>query len=228
MTKWSLVLTAPQPEAIEELCTIYWKPIYGYIRQSGRSPEDAEDLTQSFFADLLDHDGFSRANKEYGRLRSFLLGALKRHLELVKRSQLRQKRGAGAQHLPIANFESDFNDTEHLYVAQPVDDLSPEKVFERRWALDLINLAHQRLQRDYKATGKGKEYALLKNRVMTPGDVDNAEVARELGVKEASVRVLIHRMRKNFRAAFREEIANTLDDRENVDEEYRLLLQVFS
>ena len=112
--------------------------------------------------------------------------------------------------------------------AQPVDDLTPEKVFERRWALDLITLAHQRLQRDYEATGKGKEYALLKNRVMTPGDVNNAEVARELGVKEASVRVLIHRMRKNFRAAFREEIANTLDDRQDVDEEYCLLLQVFS
>lgn len=227
-TKWSLVLTAPRPEALEELCFIYWKPIYGYIRRSGRSPEDAEDLTQSFFAEILHHDGFGRAKKEHGKMRSFLLGALKRHLELAKRSQLRQKRGAGAPHLPIANFETDFEDAEHQYAAQPVNDLTPDKVFERCWVLDLIHLAHQRLQHDYEAAGKGREYSLLKNLVMSPGEVDSSSIARELGVKEASVRVLVHRMRKNFRAAFKEEIANTLDSREEVNEEYHRLLQVFS
>ena len=228
MTKWSLIRTSSRPEALEELCLIYWKPIYGFIRRSGRSPEDAEDLTQSFFADLLGNEGFARAKEEHGRMRSFLLGSLKRHLELAKRSQLRQKRGAGAYHLPLANFETDFEDAEHQYAAQPVDNLTPDKVFERRWVLDLFDLAHQRLKHDYDSSGKGQEYALLKNLVMTPGEVDSAQIARSLGVKEASVRVLVHRLRKNFRAAFKEEIANTLDTREEVNDEYKLLLEVFS
>ncbi|MDB4538265.1 hypothetical protein N9230_06610 [Akkermansiaceae bacterium] len=128
----------------------------------------------------------------------------------------------------MATSEADFDNAEHQYAAQPVNELTPDKVFERRWVLDLINLAHQRLQHDYEAAGKGKDYRLLKNLVLAPDEVDGSSVARSLGIKEASVRVLIYRMRKNFRAAFKEEIANTLDDREEVNDEYRMLLQVFS
>jgi RNA polymerase sigma-70 factor (ECF subfamily) len=227
-TRWSLVVTAARPEALEELCLIYWQPVYHFLRSSGRSAEDAEDLTQSFFADLLKGDAFARARQECGKLRSFLLGALKRHLEQDRRFRMREKRAADRPHLPLATSEMDFEDAEHHYVAQPVDELTPEMLFERRWVLELLTRAHRRLQRDYESAGKGREYRLLKGAVMTTGDLDGAEAARALGVKEASVRVLVHRMRRNFRAAFKEEIAETVSSRDEVESEYHRLLCVFS
>ena len=131
-------------------------------------------------------------------------------------------------HLPLATSEVDFEEAEHQFSAHPVDDLSPDRVFERRWVVELLLKAHRRLQRDYEIAGKEREYQLLRPAVDVVGAVDPAEVAPKLGVKEASVRVLIHRMKRNFRAAFKDEIAETVSDRSQVEEEYQRLIQVFS
>ncbi|YCM42904.1 hypothetical protein V2O64_16470 [Verrucomicrobiaceae bacterium 227] len=227
-TRWSLVVTAARPEALEELCEIYWRPVYHFLRRSGRSQEDAEDLTQSFFAELVQGDCLSRARQEKGKLRSFLLGALKRHLSAGRKFDLRAKRGGGALHLPMASSELDFDDVEHHYAAQPVDERSPDRIFEQRWVVELLERAHRRLRVDYAATGKEQEYELLKASVMTTGEVAGSEVARKLKVKEASVRVMVHRLRRNFRAAFKDEIAETVADRSEVEEEFLRLLEVFS
>ena len=213
---------------MEELCGIYWRPVYLFLRRSGRSPEDAEDLTQSFFAELLQGDWLSRARKEKGKLRSFLLGALKRHLTAGKKFDHCAKRGGGALHVPMASSELDFGDVEHEYAAQPVDEMSPDKVFEQRWVMELLDRAHRRLHADYAATGKEQEYELLKSTVMTTGEFDGVEVARKLRVKEATVRVMVYRLRRNFRAAFKDEIAETVADRSEVEGEFLRLLEVFS
>ena len=227
-TQWSLVQTAEKPKALEQLCQTYWSPIYSFLRATGHAPADAEDLTQSFFADLIHHGGLSRANKDQGKLRFFLLGALKRHLSAVHRHQSRQKRGGNVDHLPLALSESDFADAEHQYASQPVDELTPDLLFERRWVLDLLQRSQQRLRADYERSGKLKEYDLLKGAALNSDPIDHPAVAKALGVKEASLRVLIHRMRKNLRAAFKDEIADTVTDRSELDEEYQRLLQIFS
>ena len=223
-----MVRTAAQPEGLEELCLVYWRPIYGFIRRSGRSPEDAEDLTQGFFVGLIKDDGFSRAREQEGRLRSFLLGCLKRHLKSEWQFQSRQKRGGGVPVLPLAGSEMDFEEAEHHYVAMPVEELTPERIFEQRWVFDLLARAHRRLEGDYRGAGKGQEYELLKGVVMMEGEMDGREVARALKVKEATVRVMVHRLRRNFRAAFKEEIAQTVTSRAEVEEEYQRLLEIFS
>lgn len=220
--------TADRPEALAELCEIYWKPVFLFLRRSGRSPEDAEDITQSFFAEVLKDQSLSRADQEKGKLRSFLLGALKRHLNAHQRFSGRAKRGGNAPHLPIASSDLDFEDAEHQYAAQPADHLTPDKVFEQHWVMELLNRAHARLRSDYAATGKELEYDLLKSAVMTTGDLDSSQASKQLKVKEASVRVLVHRLRRNFRAAFKDEIAQTVSSRSEVEEEFLRLLEVFS
>jgi len=227
-TRWSLVRTSAQPEALEELCRAYWRPIYSFLRRSGYSAPDAEDLTQSFFSDLIRNEGLSRANEHAGKLRSFLLGSLKRHLSAAKRHESRQKRGANAEHLPFAQSEMDFSNAEHQYASLPADELTPDILFERRWVLDILHRAQERLLNDYEKSGKRKEYELLKGAAMNSEAIDHLEISRTLGVKEATVRVLVHRMRKNLRAAFKEQIAQTVADRSEIDEEYHRLLQIFS
>lgn len=228
VTRWSLIQTSADPESLELICATYWRPVYSFLRHNGHSREDAEDFTQSFFSELLKKGSLDRAEQEKGKLRSFLLGALKRHLSRENQHKNRQKRGGGAVHLALPTSEMDFQDAENQYASLPVDDQSPDLVFERRWTIELLLRAHQRLERDYQAAGKEKEYHLLKSAVEETSEIDAENAARELGVKEASVRVLIHRLRKNFRAAFKEEIANTVVDRTEVDQEYQRLLQVFS
>lgn len=227
-TRWSLIAKSSEPEALEELCEIYWRPVYLFLRRSGRSPEDAEDLTQSFFAKMLESEGLENARENKGRLRSFLLGALKRHLDAERRFDHRLKRGGGAPHLPLATSEMDFEDAEHQYAAQPSDDLSPDRIFDQRWATELLERAQRRLRKDYEAAHKSLEFDLLKSAIMTTGDIDNPHVAKKLKVKEASVRVLVHRLRRNFKAAFKDEIAGTVMKRTDVEEEFLRLLEVFS
>jgi len=227
-TRWSLIQSAADSKSLEVICATYWRPVYGFLRRNGHSREDAEDFTQSFFSEFVTVGSLDRIAREKGKLRSFLLGALKRHLAREHRHKNRQKRGGGAVHLALAVSEMDFQEAEHQYVSLPADERSPDLVFERRWTIELLLKAHQRLERDYQAAGKEAEYQLLKSAVEVASEIDSKAVARKLGVKEASVRVLIHRLRKNFRAAFKEEIAETVGDRKEVEEEYQRLLAVFS
>ena len=213
---------------MEELCRAYWKPIFSFIRMSGVSEPDAEDLTQSFFAKLLKDDAISRAEQEKGRLRSFLLGAVKRHLVDFHRHFQAQKRGGGVEHLPLAQFEGDSVDSEHEFAAQPVDERMPDRDFDQQWAMTILARAHERVREAYVAGGKGAEYELLKGVVATSGEVDYAHAARTMRIQAGHVRVLAHRLRKNFRAAAKDEIAETVGSLGEVEDELRYLLEVFS
>ena len=222
------MVAADRPDALNELCLVYWTPVYHFLRRSGHSSENAEDLTQSFFAELVKGDVFSRADENSGKLRTYLLGALKRHLSQEQRFHGRQKRGGNVPHYPLATSEFDFEQAEHQYAAQPADEVTPDRLYERRWVTELLLRAIGRLQHDYESAGRGREFSLLKEAVMSTGSVDCAQAARELGVKEASIRVLIHRLRRNFRAAFKDEIAATVSTHAEVETEYRRLLHGFS
>ena len=226
-TRWSLV-AANAGEASEAiLCEIYWRPIFIHLRQRGWTREDAEDLTQSFFIRLTSDRTFFAANREKGKLRTFLLGALQRHLADHLRYEGRSKRGGGVHHVPLAISEGDFDDAENRYVMVVDDGATAEELFDRAWALDLLTRTHQRLAADYERAGKFREYDVLKPALTVGGAVDTGAASRTLGIKPGSVRVLVHRLRQNFRAALRDETAQTLDSRADVDLELKFLCEIF-
>ena len=229
-TRWSLVVSAADSAgpALEELCRIYWRPVYGYLRRSGYAEADAEDLTQSFFVHLLKPGGIASAEKAKGRLRSFLLGALKRHLFREKRYQGAAKRGGDAEHVQVATSDFDFQEAEQSYAVHVVEDSSPDQLFDRSWAFDLLAAAHRRLKDDYARNGKVREYELLKAAVTTTSEMRYADAARELGVAASTVRVLAHRLRENFRAVLKNEIGDTVGSRSEIDGELRYLFEVLS
>jgi len=229
-TRWSLVvsLSDDAEPALEELCAIYWRPIYGFLRRTGYRREDAEDLTQSFFARLLRDRSFLSVNPEKGKLRSYLLSALKRHLVDHLRYQNRAKRGGGAIHLPMAISESDFEDAEHRYASHPVEEKTPDRIFDQGWALDLLTRVHRRIEEDYRAAGKSKEYLALREGLATAKEIEVKGAAAKLGVAPGTVHVLLHRLRQNFRAALRDEIADTVGSRNEIEDELSHLMTVFS
>ncbi|MFT6864989.1 MAG: DNA-directed RNA polymerase specialized sigma24 family protein, partial [Akkermansiaceae bacterium] len=194
-TRWSLVSTNADQENEQILCQLYWRPIFVHLRQRAWSREDAEDLTQSFFLRLTSDRTFFNANQEKGKLRTFLLGALQRHLADHLRYTRRQKRGGNAEHLPLAISESDFEDAEHRYVTAVDEGSSPEDAFDQAWARDLLTRTHQRIASDYDRAGKSLEYETLKPALTVEGSVDTATAGKRLGIKQASVRVLVHRLR---------------------------------
>ncbi len=229
-TRWSMIVSASDSgeDALEELCRIYWRPIYGFLRRSGSSHEDAEDVTQSFLAKLIQSGSLSRADREKGKLRSFLLGALKHHLADRHRFDHREKRGGGAKHLPLVVTELDFENAEHHYIEHPVEEKSPDLIFDQSWAINILRRAHERVEQDYQTGGKLQEYQCLKPALATTREIDAEAAARSLGVAPGTVRVLVHRLRQNFRAALRDEVADTVTTREEVTEELRYLLEVFA
>ena len=226
-TRWSLVSSDADQENEETLCRLYWRPIFIHLRQRGWSREDAEDLSQSFFLRLTSDRTFFNADQEKGKLRTFLLGALQRHLVDHLRYTGRQKRGGATEHIPLAITDSEFDDAEHHYITAVDDGASPEELFDRAWALDLLTRTHQRLASDYERAGKSREYETLKPALAVDGSVDSASAGRDLGIKQTSVRVLVHRLRQNFRAALRDETAQTLNSRADVDLELSHLREVF-
>jgi len=227
VTRWSLIVSTPDRDQKEALCHLYWRPIFGHLRQRGWSREDAEDLTQTFFLRLVNDQTFQTADPKKGKLRTYLLGSLKRHLVDHHRYRQRLKRGGDVEHVPLAFNEADMNDAEYRYATVEDGKATPEEQFDRTWALDLLQRAHARLEKDYKGAGKEKEYRALKPALIAGESVDAEEASRKLGIKPASVRVLIHRLRQNFRAALRDETAETLSSRADIDEELAYLLSVF-
>ncbi len=227
-TRWSLVLSSDDDGIRGELCQLYWRPIYGFLRRTGHSREDAEDLTQSFFAQLIKDNSFAAARKERGKLRSFLLGSLKRHAIDEYRSQNRVKRGHGVEHLPLASSDLDFDEAEHRFSFHPVENQAPDLIFDQAWLLDLLERTHKRIENDYQAAGKELEYSLLKEALATTREIDSQAAAKKLKVNVTTVRVLVHRLRQNFRGALRDEIAQTVNHRADIDEELTHLMTVFS
>lgn len=219
-TRWSLVLAATQKNApdsaaaLEGICRAYWYPLYAYVRRSGQSPHDAQDLTQEFFRRLLKKNWLADADRDKGKLRTFLIVALKNFMTNEWRRASAQRRGGGQTHV---QFDTALAETHY---AADASALAPEETFDRQWALTLLNLTVARLQAEFAAAGKLSDFHTLKGCLMAArGAIDYAEVAGGLGVNEGAARVAAHRLRKRFREIYREEISQTLANGADLDAE---------
>lgn len=229
-THWSVVLSArdqasPQSdEALEKLCRTYWYPLYAYARWRGRGPHDAEDLTQEFFARLLQKNYLMAIEPERGRFRSFLLVAFKRFMADEWDRAAAQKRGGG-----MAAVCFDTTLAEQLYRNEAEPRLPAESLYEQRWAMTLLDQTMRRLRAEFAAAGKSNEFERLKGFLaVSKAEVSQATAVREPVGSESALRVAAHRLRKRFRQIFREEIAHTVARPEDVQEEVRHLLAVLS
>ena len=225
-TRWSLVAAAAgQPSAdaeraLAELCAGYWYPLYAYVRRRGSSPDDARDLTQAFFARLLEKGGLRAADPARGRFRSFLLTSMKHFLTSEWRRQTAEKRGGDVELLSI-----DYQDAEHRYQVEPGHDLTPEAIYERRWALGVLDRAVTDLGADYHRRGQGELFDAL--RVFLghdPARLPYAELSERLGQGEGALRTAASRLRARWRDRLRELVAETVRDGDSVEDELRSLL----
>ncbi len=224
-THWSLVVAAqdragPQArQALAALCSTYWYPLYAYIRRHGHSVEQAQDLTQEFFARLLEKDFLAVVDREKGKFRSFLLAACKHFLANEGDRARAQKRGGGRSFVSI-----DRDLAESLYGREPAHHLTPEKLFERRWALTLLEQVLTRLRQEFVAKGKRQLFDRLRG--FLQGDRAKSSygrVATELGMTDGAVKMAVHRLRQRYRELLREEITRTVDDPDRIDDEIRQL-----
>jgi len=229
-THWSVVIGArgldtPQARvALETLCGAYWYPLYAYVRRRGYSPEDAQDLTQGFFERILTGGFLDAADREKGKFRSYLLASLNHFLADEWDRARRQKRGGGQPTIPL-----DADAAEDRYRLEPADELTPERIFERRWALTLLEQVLQQLEAEFRAAGKGTEFEVLHVFLLgEKGEVSYASAAARLGMAESTVGVAIHRLRRRYGELFREIIAHTVSDASEVEEEINHLMQVLS
>jgi len=230
-THWSLVVTArgaqsPQSAAaLEKLCRTYWFPLYAYVRRGGCSKEDAEDSTQAFFARLLEKNYLDLAQQERGRFRTFLLVSLKRFLANEWHRAHAQKRG-GFQ-APISLDAELAEQKLQTEIAAPR--ISPERDYERRWALALLDQTMSRLRAEFQRAGKISEFDRLKTFLTADSkEIPYDTAATGLGMSENALRVAVHRLRRRYRELFHEEIAHTLAEGENIEDELRHLLDVLS
>jgi RNA polymerase sigma factor (sigma-70 family) len=230
-THWSVVMCARQEgtpagaHALERLCQTYWPPLYAYVRRSGHSPPDAQDLTQSFFERLLTEGRFGFAERGKGRFRTFLLSSLKHFMVNEWRRSTRIKRGSGLAHVPI-----DCSTEEDAYVHEPIDRASPEAVYERRWATRLLEEVITALRRDYERTGQGQLFdSILPVMWGDPDGSTYQEVAERVGSSEGAVKIAVHRIRARFRQRIRDAVAATVQnplDADEVDSELEHLQRV--
>ncbi len=215
--------TSSQSEAaLESLCRTYWYPLYAYVRRCGHDPEEAKDLTQAFFARLIEKKQLATVERGKGKFRSWLLGVMKHFLahEWVKGRA--QKRGSGQ---PV--FSLDEVDPEERYRLEPATDWTAEKIFDRRWALTVLDAAASRLQREYEAEGNASLYAGIKGFVSSADEeVSYAQAAQRLGLSLSAVKSAIFRVRVRYQELIRAEIAQTVANAAEVDEEIRYLLEV--
>jgi RNA polymerase sigma-70 factor (ECF subfamily) len=222
-TRWSLIATAgdkSSPEsrdALASLCETYWYPLYAYVRRKGRQPAEAQDLTQAFFSELLENDKLQLADQERGRFRSFLLASLNNFISNQWRDANALKRGGGK-----AQLSFDVGSGEDRYQLEPSHDLTPEKIFERRWAMTLLDKTVHRLEQEYTQSDKLALFEQLKGHLGQGGGSPYREIAEQLGMHETAVKVAAHRMRKRCGQILREEISQTVAADE-VDQELQQL-----
>jgi RNA polymerase sigma-70 factor (ECF subfamily) len=211
-------------EALEKLCRTYWYPIYAWIRRRGHSPEDAQDLTQSFFLRLLEQESLAKANPELGRFRSFLLGALNHFLIDEWKKARTQRRGSGRQILSL-----DWAAAEQRFDLEPVDNATPYQAFDRNWATALLEEVLNQLEEEYRRDGKLEMFRALKQTLTGVRESQPyASLAERLGMAEGALRVAVHRLRKRYRALLEAEIANTVSSPDEVKEEMAYLLQTIA
>jgi RNA polymerase sigma factor (sigma-70 family) len=226
-THWSVVLTAGRSDttraqdALAKLCQIYWHPLYAYVRRRGRSPEDAQDLTQEFFARLIERNAIATVSPEKGRFRSFLLASMNHFLADEWDKSRAQKRGARKV------ISLDTQSAETWLRQQPSEGLTPEEAFELHWAITLLEQVYQRLEEEHRQQGKTEWFDVLRTALAGPGNsAPYAKLGVRLRMNEGAVKVAVHRLRQRYRALLRETIAETVASESEVEEELRYLLRV--
>jgi len=226
-THWSVVLEAQgrspvAQAALEKLCRTYWQPVYSFIRRQGAGPEEAEDLTQGFFALLLERRDFDAVRKERGRLRSYLLTSLKHFLASEQRRAMAIKRGKGQRLVPL----EELSGKERIEM-EPADHLSADRVYERRWASTLMEQVLRRLKDEYRAAGNAALFDWLKQLLTDePGAPSRAEIAARLGMTENAVWQALYRFRHRYQVLLREEISHTVAIASDIEDELRHLISV--
>lgn len=215
-TRWSVVSSLRQSGdvsgsrmALDELCRIYWRPIYSYARHQGLTPADAEDVTQSFFAFILDKDLFASADENLGKLRNYLLTAFSRHIRHWRRQANALKRGGGREIMSI-----EASRAEDEIAIDPADHRTPESAFQRQCALEIIEAAIVQLEKEHEEAGKAEQFRMLRSRLdpTCASSSSDAEIAAQLGMSHDAVRQVISRQRKRFREIMRNIVAGTLRD----------------
>lgn len=227
-TRWTIV-TAAQGKgalahrALNELCELYWLPVYSFVRRKGRPPADAEDLTQGFFAELLARGSLNTVGEEKGRLRTFLLKAVTRHMSHEYERSSAAKRGGG---VPVLSL--DFEMAEGLFIAEPGHRITPDLEFERQWALALLDRALAVARSSAEQAGRKDLFEELKGLIsLDAATASYDEIAARHGMTEGAVKVAAHRLRQSFRTALRLAIAETVTSEEDIDDEIRHLFTVF-
>jgi len=226
-THWSVLLEAQgespaAQEALEKLCRIYWRPIYSFVRRQGIGPEQAEDLTQGFFAQLLERKSLDAVRKEKGRLRSYLLGALKYFVADEQRRAMAIKRGKGQRLIPLEELRAG----ERIEM-EPADPVTAEMIYERRWALTVLEQVLNRLKGEYATAGNAALFDSLKQLLPDePGSPSQAEIAAHLGMTENALRQAFYRFRQRYQSLLREEIAHTVATPGDIEDELRHLITV--
>jgi RNA polymerase sigma factor (sigma-70 family) len=229
-THWSAVVaagcsdTAQAQASLGKLCQSYWFPLYAYVRRRGHSVEDAQDLTQEFFARVIEHQWLARADQAKGRFRTFLLTAMERFLANEWDKSRRLKRGGGRACVSLR-----LDTAETRYGIEPVDDRTPEQAFEHRWALTLLEGVVERLEAGFRAEGQAELFVALKPCLVGDSAAQSyVELAAALGMNEVAVKVAVHRLRQRYRELLRAEIANTVASPADVDAEMRHLFNVLA
>jgi len=228
-THWSLVLSARPGdedqtrarEALEKLCYAYWYPLYAFVRSRGFSAVDAQDLTQAFFTRIVESGGFPSADREKGRFRSYLLGAMKHFLANEWHRGQTQKRGGRVQFI-----EWDALDPEPRFAgtSESLDD--PDHLFDREWALETVAGALNTLRKEMEEAGRGEQFDALKGSLTGEGDLPRAEIAARLSMSEGAVKVAVHRLRQRYRKLLRAAIAETVSDEAELENELHYLVEV--
>lgn len=226
-THWSVIVAAGDTrnpvaqEALARLCKTYWYPVYAYVRRCGYSPHDAQDLTQEFFAKLLRSHYFSVADRKKGKFRSFLISSLKHFLSHEWDKAKAQKRGGSATIISI-----DEEEGENRYKLEPQDNVTADILYDRRWALTLLEQVLTRLKKEYEESGKSKLFKEIEPALTgTEKLAAYNEIGKKLGMSEGAVKVAVHRLRQRYGELLREEIANTVSTPEEVEEELRNLFE---
>jgi RNA polymerase sigma factor (sigma-70 family) len=226
-TRWTLVLSAGDPQrkdarsALASLCENYWYPLYAYLRRRGYPADQAQDLTQEFFMRVLEGRYLDRADPEKGRFRSFILTSLRFFVADQEDRERAHKRGGTV--MPL-----EFSSGEERYQREPAHDQTPERIFERRWALSVLDRVVERLRAEFVQHGRPEHFERLKVFLLGQSDAPYSKLAREMNTSEGALKVAIHRLRKRYRELFRQEIADTVADPAEVESELRYLAAVLT
>ena len=228
-TQWSLVVTAQAGDtqssaALETLCRAYWKPLYAFVRRQGVNPDEAMDMTQGFFTRLLEKDWMAAADQERGRFRNYLMTSIKHFMSNEWAKQRAKKRGGGCRFIPI-----DAETAETQYRLDPVDTRSPERTYERQWALTVLEQVMDSLHQDYQERDKAAQFESLKPcLVLGSQQQPYAELAQKLETTEGAVRVMVHRLKQQYRHQLRHHIAQTVASADEVEQEMQHLFQALT